>query len=238
MKDQNKKNNATLSNPTNAKIADDLITAANVQTIGERIAIRALKTCEAKSGMPFMHKLYADLIGDIAERKNDSDPLSDVYNGDPLSDGYDVADEAIVFLVPYIGKRLSDPTADGQTDKNGDPVSIKRACFRAVNRYIMGERQREYKRAYVDDTDENGKTLYYEIPAFWDLPTFEDFRKVNEMIASLDLPVRQSQVLRYRLRGDSIDKTAQKMGVTRQAVQNLLRKIREKATAIGLCPNA
>ena len=205
----------------------EIITADNVQTMGERIAVRALKTCYQKGGQPFIYTLYCGLIADITENKK---------TGAPLSDGYDIAQTASAFLCDYIGKTLQDTTTDGQTDKDGQPVSILRACFRAVNRYIMGERQHDFKRVYVDDIDENGATLYYEIPAEWDIPTATDYKRVADLIGQLDLPQRQKQVLRYRLRGLSVNATAQKMGVTKQAAQNLLRKVQAKAKAIGLAP--
>ena len=226
------KRNRKQAQPAPAVIADtatpaEIITADNVQTMGERIAVRALKTCYQKGGQPFIYTLYCGLIADITENKK---------TGAPLSDGYDIAQTASAFLCDYIGKTLQDTTTDGQTDKDGQPVSILRACFRAVNRYIMGERQHDFKRVYVDDIDENGATLYYEIPAEWDTPTATDYKRVADLIGQLDLPQRQKQVLRYRLRGLSVNATAQKMGVTKQAAQNLLRKVQAKAKAIGLAP--
>lgn len=226
------KRNRKQAQPAPAVIADtatpaEIITADNVQTMGERIAVRALKTCYQKGGQPFIYSLYCGIVADITENKK---------TGAPLSDGYDIAQTASAFLCDYIGKTLQDTTTDGQTDKDGQPVSILRACFRAVNRYIMGERQHDFKRVYVDDIDENGATLYYEIPAEWDTPTATDYKRVADLIGQLDLPQRQKQVLRYRLRGLSVNATAQKMGVTRQAVQNLLRKVQAKAKAIGLAP--
>ena len=226
------KRNRKQAQPAPAVIADtatpaEIITADNVQTMGERIAVRALKTCYQKGGQPFIYSLYCGIVADITENKK---------TGAPLSDGYDIAQTACAYLCEYIGKGLHDKTTDGQTDKDGQPVSILRACFRAVNRYIMGERQHDFKRVYVDDIDENGATLYYEIPAEWDIPTATDYKRVADLIGQLDLPQRQKQVLRYRLRGLSVNATAQKMGVTKQAAQNLLRKVQAKAKAIGLAP--
>lgn len=225
MKKATKPTTTTTTTPNAAEI----ITADNVQTMGERIAVRALKTCYQKSGQPFIYTLYCGLIADITENKK---------TVAPLSDGYDIAQTACAFLCAYIGKRLNDTANDGEKDKDGNPVSVLRACFRAVNRYIMGERQREYKRAYVDEIDENGNALYYEIPDEWDIPTVTDYKRVLQIIGQLNLPQRQKQVLRYRLRGLSVNATAQKMGVTKQAVQNLLRKVQARAEKIGLSPNA
>ena len=212
---------------TPAPIADtaspaEIITADNVQTMGERIAVRALKTCYQRGGQPFIYALYCGLIADITENKK---------TGAPLSDGYDIAQTASAYLCEYIGKTLQDKTTDGQTDKDGQPVTILRACFRAVNRYIMGERQRDYKRVYVDDVDENGATLYYEIPAEWDTPTATDYKHITAVIKALNLTSRQAQILRYRLSGKSIHQIADILKIHRKTLQEHIQALQRKYTA-------
>lgn len=210
-----------------APIADtanpaEIITADNVQTMGERIAIRALKTCYQKGGQPFIYSLYCGLVADITENKK---------TGAPLSDGYDIAQTASAFLCEHIGKTLQDTTTDGQTDKDGKPITILRACFRAVNRYIMGERQHDYKRVYVDEIDtKTGETLYYEIPDGYDLPTVNDYKQVTATIKALNLTARQAQILRYRLRGFSVHQIADKMSIHRKTLQEHLQAIQRKYT--------
>ena len=206
----------------------EIITADNVQTMGERIAVRALKTCYQKGGQPFIYSLYCGIVADITENKK---------TGAPLSDGYDIAQTASAFLCDYIGKTLQDTTTDGQTDKDGQPVSILRACFRAVNRYIMGEQQREYKRAYIDDLDENGNALIYEIPAFWDMPTATDYKTVTAKIAEMGLSMNEKKFLTYRLRGYSLEKIAPIMGVKRDTLNVYRKRLKDKAQKIGLTAN-
>ncbi len=210
-----------------APIADtaspaEIITADNVQTMGERIAVRALKTCYQKGGQPFIYALYCGLVADITENKK---------TGAPLSDGYDIAQTASAYLCEYIGKTLQDKTTDGQTDKDGQPVTILRACFRAVNRYIMGERQHDYKRVYVDEIDENGATLYYEIPAEWDTPTATDYKHITAVIKALNLTSRQAQILRYRLSGKSIHQIADILKIHRKTLQEHVQALQRKYTA-------
>lgn len=210
-----------------APIADtaspaEIITADNVQTMGERIAVRALKTCYQKGGQPFIYALYCGLVADITENKK---------TGAPLSDGYDIAQTASAYLCEYIGKTLQDKTTDGQTDKDGQPVTILRACFRAVNRYIMGERQHDYKRVYVDEIDENGATLYYEIPAEWDTPTATDYKHITAVIKALNLTSRQAQILRYRLSGKSIHQIADILKIHRKTLQEHIQALQRKYTA-------
>jgi len=199
----------------------EIITADSVQTMGERIAIRALKTCYQKGGQPFIYSLYCGLVADITENKK---------TGAPLSDGYDIAQTASAFLCDYIGKTLQDATADGQTDKDGNPATILRACFRAVNRYIMGERQHDYKRVYVDEIGADGNTLYYEIPAEWDMTTATDFKQVTATIKALNLTSRQAQILRYRLSGKSVHQIADILKIHRKTLQEHLQAIQRKYT--------
>ena len=170
----------------------EIITADNVQTIGERIA--AIVT---------------------------------VKTGAPLLDGYDIAQTACAFLCEHIGKTLQDKTTDGQTDKDGQPVTILRACFRAVNRYIMGERQREYKYIYVDEIDE-----------FYDIPTATAYKTVTAKIAEMKLSMNEKRILAYRLRGVSLEGIARIIGADRRNVTTYLQRIRTKAQKIGLTANA
>lgn len=178
--------------------------------------------------MPFVYSLYCGLIADITENKK---------TGAPLSDGYDVAQTACAVLCAYIGKRLDDTSADGQTDKNGNPITIKTAVFRAVSKYVNGERQREYKRAYIDDLDENGNALIYEIPAFWDMPTATDYKTVTAKIAEMGLSMNEKKFLTYRLRGYSLEKIAPIMGVKRDTLNAYRKRLKDKAQKIGLTAN-
>ena len=227
------KRNRKQAQPAPAVIADtaspaEIITAENVQSLGERIAVRALKTCYQKGGQPFIYSLYCGIVADITEHKK---------TGAPLSDGYDIAQTASAFLCDYIGKTLQDTTTDGQTDKDGNPVTILRACFRAVNRYIKGERQYDFKRVYVDDIDENGATLYYEIPAEWDTPTATDYKTVTAKIAEMGLSMNEKKFLTYRLRGYSLEKIAPIMGVKRDTLNVYRKRLKDKAQKIGLTAN-
>ena len=200
------------------------ITPANVTRMGERIAIRALKTCYQKGGQPFIYSLYCDLIADIAERKNSTD--------NPLSDGYDVAQTACLALLPYMGKDVTAPIGDGVTDKKGAPVTILRNTFRAVNRYIMGERQHEYSRVYLDEITDSGDIRYIVVNPEWDLPTIEDYRKVMDYIERMRLSNMEKRVLSYRMRGKSYGDIARIIGTTKATIAGYQTRIKAKARTI------
>lgn len=202
-----------------------IITQDNILSLGERISVRALKTCIAKSGQPFMYDLYNNLIADITHN---------IIANEPLTDAYDIVQTACLHLCKYIGKGVIDNTTDGQTDKDGKPITILRATFRAVNKYIMGERAHEYKRVYVDDVDASGNILYYTIPDGWDMPTATDYKKVCGLIEKMGLSANEKKVLYYRLRGIATCTIAEYMGVKKQNIITYQQRILKKAEKISL----
>lgn len=206
---------------------DETITAENVIKMGEHIALKALKTCyQASGGAPFVDFLFRSLVGDLNGAKHDF--------ATPFSIAYDIADEAINFLCGYIGKKLSDPI-DGETlDKKGNPVSILRACFRAVNRYIYGEKKRDFKRVYVENLETGA---YIPVPYGWSIDDAESLKAVKKIVNELRLSSREFTFLKYRLRGYSLDKIAEVMGTKRGTVNVYRQRVIAKAERIGLSPS-
>lgn len=231
---------ATTQPTTNA--STDILTLDNVKSIGERISIKALKTVYAKSGHDTIRILYNGLAVDIITQD-----ANGKITQTTISNGYDIAQESILFLMHYIGQSLQAPTQDGQTDKDGKPITILRACFRAVNRYIMSERQKDYKKIYIDDIDEKTKqTLYYEISNGYDIPNAQTFKIYSLIIPLLKLSTKEKQFLKYRLKGigtgkidrngkynDSIHTIAEKMSVSRQTLYTYRNRIVKKLLDIN-----
>ncbi|MCL2798103.1 MAG: LuxR C-terminal-related transcriptional regulator [Firmicutes bacterium] len=191
------------------------VTAKNVQNIGEGIATKALKTIYQKSADNFIRRLYCDLLNDINARKNNI--------AENLSDSYDIAQTAILFLIPYIGKKLDSKAGNGETDKDGKGISILRATFRAVNRYIMGQRKAEFNRVYLED---NGQ--YFEIPKYFDAQTISELNLIYSAVRNLELTERQDKVLHYRLQGKGVREIARICGVNPKSTQETLKQIQKK----------
>ena len=101
---------------------DVVITADNIKKIGELIALLTIRTVMCRSGKN-LYRLYDGLIKDC-NKSNDS--LVE------YSDGYDIAQTAMLFLCEHIGKRLG----DNYTTTRGNVISIKQACFRFTDRYL------------------------------------------------------------------------------------------------------
>jgi len=196
------------------------ITAENVELFSEIIALRALKTNYAKSGMPFLYSLYCGLFKDINENKKTMQPLTA---------GYDVASAVKLYLYNNIGKNTTDKNNDGEICKDGTTADIWRCAFRIANRCIIGEKRKVYKCVYIDEIDENGKTLYYEIPQEWDIDNATDYKTIITIINALKLSVNEMRFIKYRLRGKSHKDIAHIMGITESTVKTYQYRIREKA---------
>ena len=101
---------------------DMVISAENVQRMGEVIALCAIKTVIVRGGKD-LHNLYKGMLRDINRADNDMSRYSN---------GYEIAQEAMLFLCQHMGKRLDDV----YYTKTGRKIIIKQACFSVADRYL------------------------------------------------------------------------------------------------------
>lgn len=197
----------------------DTITADTLQQIANAITIRALKTNLAKSGNKMIEKLLFDAIN-FAHNPTTA-------NG---GEGASLIQETALYLWQYNGKELTDTTEDGQTDKDGAPITILRGAFRNIRALIYGHEQRQYKQVYLPDYEnENGEIA---VPFMWDMPTYTDYITATEIITALELTENQRYILNKRLQGFSLQEIADTKKTSKQAVANTLAKIGKKYIAL------
>lgn len=101
---------------------DKVITEENIQRMGEVIALCAIKTVIVRGGKD-LHNIYKGLLRDINRAGDDMSRYSD---------GYEIAQEAMLFLCQHMGKRLD----DAYHTKTGRKITIKQACFSVADRYL------------------------------------------------------------------------------------------------------
>lgn len=101
---------------------DRVITENNMQRMGEVIALCAIKSVIVRGGKD-LHNLYKGLLRDINRASDDMSRYSD---------GYEIAQEAMLFLCQHMGKRLDDV----YVTKTGRKITIKQACFSVADRYL------------------------------------------------------------------------------------------------------
>ena len=196
------------------------IDTATLYDKADAIAIRAILTDLIKSGNETMRKLYYSAVSFALSGHVDDDG-----NG-----GADIIQSVALYLWGYAGKSLDDETDDGQTDKNGNRISILRGAFRAIGAKIKGKRQRQYRNTYLTDYEkENGEIC---VPFEWDIDNYSDFVRIDEMIENLQLTNNQKQVLALRMRGLSLDKCGTAKGCSKQNIDKVLKQIREKYISV------
>lgn len=101
---------------------DMVISAENIQKMGEVIALTCIKTVIVRSGKD-LRCLYNGLLHDMNRSQDDYSPFSNAY---------DIAQEAMLFLCQHMGKRLDDV----YITKTGRKITIKQACFSVADRYL------------------------------------------------------------------------------------------------------
>ena len=191
------------------------ITADTVQQMANAITIRALKTNIAKSGNKAIEQMYFDAV---RFTKN-----PETAQG---GDGADLIQETAQYLWSYAGKSLLDTTGDGQTDKNGEEITILRGAFCNIRKIIYAHEQRQFKQSYIEDYEsEHGEIA---VPVKWDMPTYNDYITVTEIITALELTENQKYILNKRLQGYSLQSIADTKNTSKQAIANTLGKIGKK----------
>ena len=145
-------------------------------------------------------------------------------------EGANLIQETALYLWQYNGKTLDDTTTDGQTDKDGNPITILRGAFRNIRALIYGHEQRQYKQVYLTDYEtEHGEIA---VPFMWDMPTYTDYITATEIITALELTENQKYILNKRLQGYSLQEIADTKNTSKQAIANTLAKIGKKYIAL------
>ena len=191
---------------------DDPITVENVKYRGERTAICAVKSILCKIGDPFMRKTYHDLLDDI-----DNFDRADYV----LTEAYEIAQEATLFLSGHIGKTLNDLIPDAY----GNQVTVLKACFRVVNAYIMRCQRKACKTVIIDDLPKHQISVDFD----WGLEeTDNDYTVVDERIKAMNLTQRQNEILQCMVSGRSTHETARALSVVGSTIRQALKYIRLK----------
>ena len=199
---------------TNNATKQDIITANNLQTIAQIIALKDLKTVYAKSGDKMIYNLFVGAVNDIVATCNLSNAT--------FSDGMDIIQDIALYLWHYNGKSLQD--SNGLKDKNGNDISILRGAFLHINKIIHNHRQYELKRVYIDDL--NGNDL--QVPFLWDIDNITDYTTIFDIIDSLDLTTQQQRILNARLQGLGYKAISQKLSISIATIRTHLARLQDK----------
>lgn len=217
---------------TAPKLSDATITAENIFNLSAVIAIKCIKA-NLSRGAEVNGTLATNLTTAVELSRQINTLLSGYYDGKNVDfsgrfDGFgaDLVQDVALYLTPFIGSKLSDPDPNAKKGKNGETPEIIKVAYRIVSTAIMRtKRTTQWVHGFVENP-ETGETM--EIPYRWDIPAYADYVDTDNLLLGMDLTERQKAVLAYRLQGVSIHQIAEKMGISRQAVQKHLALIGEK----------
>jgi DNA-directed RNA polymerase specialized sigma24 family protein len=190
-----------------------VITTDNVQRIGEMMAVCAFKPFLRYADTVF-GRLYKGLVCDIKSKNK---------LGHTLSDGYDIAQEAMCFLCEHIGKRLCDEL---YIDKRDKIVTVMLACFRTLNRSLNKMLSNTKRSVCIDSVYESKITAQFEADTTECVE--EDLTAVNNTIEQLKLTDRQKDILLCTMDASSYSDAARIMDINKATIWVIITRIRKK----------
>ena len=184
----------------------------NVILMGQMIALQVFRNV-LMFDYKVVEKLYNGLIKDL----HHSTELNYV-----ISDGYDYVQIAICFLLQFKGRYVHETCSN---DKKGKPVSIKTACFRHVDSYLMKFRRKNAQQRQIDFT--NNKEMLVDPIDCFDNPTI-DYSKADAILQTLQLSDIELKVLNCYLNGMKQAQVISSLGIQRGSVNYRKACIRQK----------
>lgn len=159
---------------------------------------------------------------------------------DPLTDAADLINVAAVAILdigrqcPCILKDISNDTPYIM------PEALRRKVYRAVSQYIYANAHRPALRdTYIEDLAHNDAgeitdVNYIRVTRYYDIDNITDYNAMQSMLTRLrtTLTTKQWTVLHKRLQGKSEDTIAAELGVTQQAINATLQRIRRAVVAL------
>ena len=192
------------------------ISAENVKLMGEIIALQALHTVK-KFDMKIADRLYIGLIKDL----HHMDEIDYI-----VSDGYDVVQTAICFLYQFAGHTVNEIYGK---DRKGKAITIKLACYREVDHFIDGLRNRTDRRG---TTVESIDFTNYKALPMDPVNCFEheqtDYSKYDELVEALQLSTLELAILNCYMNGMRQAEVCVELGIGRGTINHRKASIRQR----------
>ena len=188
-------------------ISDD-----NVKLMGEMIALQALRNV-----MPYDFKVVSRLYNGLIKDLNRISQID--YT---ITDGYDYAQLAICFLYQFKGVYVDDIYGK---DSKGHFISIKTACYRAVDKELLHFRRKIAHNRQID-FGHNKRDIADPRDCFADKD--EDYAKADALIEKLHLTEPEIETVNCYMSGMKQSEAAAALGITIFGVKYRKLRIRQK----------
>ena len=193
---------------------DMVISAENVQKMGEIIALTCIKTVIVRSGKD-LHYLYKGLLRDINRSKDDYSPFSNAY---------DIAQEAMLFLCQHIGEKLG----DNCITKYGKTTTIKSACYRCADNYL----QKQYTR-HIISTVSLDERITSESETTFDEEQKNDYTAVDGLISKMKLTAAEYETLCAYMAGLTYLEVTRLLNVNRTTIWRRRMSLQKKYALVA-----
>ena len=188
---------------------DRVISVENVQRMGEVVALCAIKTVIVRGGKD-LHNLYKGLLRDINRADDDMSRFSD---------GYEIAQEAMLFLCQHMGKRLDDV----YVTKTGRKITIKQACFSVADRYLA----KNFVSPMLNTTSLN-EQIATEFEAILNDEQKNDYTAFDSLISKMHLTAVEQETLSILMAGFTMLQIGRILNVNRTTIWRRQNSIRKK----------
>ena len=188
---------------------DVVIATENIQKIGEVIALTCIKTVIVRSGKD-LHYLYRGLLQDMNRSKDDLLPFSN---------GYDIAQEAMLFLCQHIGEKLGDE----YITKYRKTTTIRSACFRCADNYL----EKQYTR-HIINTVSLDERITSESETTLDDEQKNDYTAVDGVVKQMKLTKAEQETLSHLMVGLTCIEIAKLCNANRTTIWRRQNRIKQK----------
>ena len=196
-------------------VADDdvVITLDNIEKLSKVIALSSLKNFKkfAFSGSKRIERLYKQLQYDICYHKQ-----TDIY-----SDAYDLVQEATLYLMQFVNKKLGDNCIFlKQSVKKPQITNIRNGCFKTLARYLRSELKNF-------DTEDDEPIYLIEAEDLINKEP-EDYSRTNFIIKHLVTNELECQILEYYYNGVEPNLIAEFLDISVDKVYKRRRKFKDR----------
>lgn len=195
------------------EIFNENISSYNVMRMGELLALSALKfICRHK----MLHRMYANLARDIDYKALD---------GYALTDSYDLAQEAAMFLCGYIGRSVYDTCID---PKSGKIYTIRKMCSKLLCHKLYEIWKVKHNTQSMEDLSRS-KEPYSE----FEQKEESDYTKYDEIMEKLKLSKGEKETLDCYMAGIGFTKQAALFALNLSTIWRRRHSIQMKYLAIA-----
>ena len=183
-----------------------IITLDNVQTIGEKIAVCAVKNAK-RFAYGALDGLYRGLLHNIR---------CNIAIDEHITDGYDIAQEAICYLCNFIGHKLGEVCIPN-IHKGYDCIRL--GCYKHLYCYLRKQKK------CINDEEDIDFYLNKDMLEYKESPSFN---KVFKIIRDLNLNEQEANIVLYMADGVTYNKIAEFMNACIKTIRKRRMVIKQK----------